>query len=179
MKAAANHSMTFTRPVLVGFLLSIGIVACLVMVIFERHLGQQSKNYTLIEPGLFMGGDELEPPAGTRAVLNLCEAKDPYQCDVHVWEPIPDRAPAPDLDWLRRMVDFVDEQRKAGRTVYVHCRNGVSRSGMVVTAYLMFKKSLSRDEALQLIRTKRPEVRPNPAFMELLLDWEQVLRKAA
>jgi protein-tyrosine phosphatase len=37
------------------------------------------------------------------------------------------------------MVAAVDANRRAGRTTFVHCRNGVSRSGMVVTAYLMWK----------------------------------------
>ena len=30
-------------------------------------------------------------------------------------------------------------ERQAGRITYVHCRNGVSRSGFVVVAYVMYK----------------------------------------
>ena len=45
-----------------------------------------------------------------------------------VWESIRDAAPAPDLDWLRKQVKFVDTQRRAGLTVYVHCRAGISRN---------------------------------------------------
>ena len=73
------------------------------------------------------------------------------------------------------MVEFVDAQRRAGATVYVHCFAGVSRSGMVVVAYLMFKNKWTRDEALAFVRTKRDIVRPNPAFMEQLSAWERVV----
>jgi protein-tyrosine phosphatase len=94
---------------------------------------------------------------------------------VERWTPIRDAAPAPDLAWLRKTVAFIDKQRRAGRTVYVHCFAGVSRSAMVVTAYYMHEKGWTRDEALAFVRTRRPQVRPNPAFMELLLEWEKEL----
>jgi hypothetical protein len=148
--------------------------------LFFAGLGRycrEEQDYSLIEDGLYMGADVERPPPGTGAVLNLCEDPDPYQRRVHVWEPIRDSAPAPDIDWLRRMVDFIDAQRRAGVTTFVHCRNGVSRSGMVVTAYLMFKNNWTRDEALAFVRSKRPIVRPNRAFMERLLEWEQVLKE--
>ena len=134
---------------------------------------------SLIEPGLAMGGYVREPPQGTSAVLNLCETEDRYHCATHRWEPIRDTAPAPDLDWLRRMVQFIDAQRRGGDTVFVHCRAGVSRSGMVVVAYLMFEHGWTRDEALDFVRTKRPLVRPNPAFMERLAEWEAALAAEA
>ncbi len=137
---------------------------------------RDEENYSLIEEGLYMGGAVAKPPPGTTAVLNLCEKADPYQCEVHRWEPIPDSAPAPSLDWLRRMVEFIDAQRRAGLTTYVHCFAGVSRAGMVVTAYEMFKNNWTRDEALAFVRSKRPITRPNSAFMERLNEWEQVLK---
>ncbi len=129
-------------------------------------------NYSLIEPRLYMGGDVREPPPGTYAVLNLCESDDLYRCEIHCWEPTHDSAPAPNLDWLRRQVEFIDVHRKNGRTVFVHCRNGVSRSGMVVVACLMWEHAWTRDDALKFVREKRSIVRPNPAFMDRLAEWE-------
>jgi hypothetical protein len=134
--------------------------------------------YSLIEDGLYQGGHVPEPPPGTTAVLNLCEQADPYKCELHSWEAIPDAAPAPSLEWLRARVQFVDEQRKAGKTVYVHCFGGVSRAGMVITAYLMQKNGWARDEALAFVRKGRPITNPNPAFMKLLEEWEHDLRKS-
>src|SRR5256885_12042051 len=98
-------------------------------------------NYSRIEDGLWLGGFVAEPPAGTQAVLNLCEAEDPYRAEFHKWEAIRDGEPAPSLDWLRAQLAFIESQRTAGRTVFVHCRNGVSRSGMVLAAYLMRRES--------------------------------------
>ena len=135
----------------------------------------EEPNYTRIEDGLYQGGNVSSPPWRTRAVLNLCESPDPYTCETHVWEPIPDAAPAPGIAWLRERVEWIDDQRRDGNRVFVHCRNGVSRSGMVVVAYLMHKNRWSRDEALAFVRSRRPITRPNPAFMELLAEWEKVV----
>ena len=142
-------------------------------------LYRDKPNYSRIEDGLYMGGNVANPPPGTRAVLNLCETEDPYRAEVHLWKGIRDSAPAPSIDWLREVVEFVDARRQEGRTTYVHCQNGVSRSGMVVTAYLMHRHGWSRDEALAFVRSKRPGVRPHQAFMERLAEWEQVLKAKA
>jgi protein-tyrosine phosphatase len=73
------------------------------------------------------------------------------------------------------MVDFVRTQQDNGRQTYVHCAQGVSRCGLVVTAYFMEENGCTRDEALAYIRSKRPNVRPHPVFMKLLTEWESVL----
>jgi hypothetical protein len=169
--------MLLRRTILVLLLVG-SVTAWLVLRRIERSY-RTDDNYSLIEERLYMGGDVAEPPPGTQAVLNLCEKEDPYRLDVHLWEPIPDSEPAPSLDWLRRMVELVDTQRRAGLTTYVHCRAGVSRSGMVVVAYVMSEKRWSRDQALAFVRTRRPIVRPHPAFMELLLEWEKALQLPA
>jgi protein-tyrosine phosphatase len=154
-------------------LVFLGLAGLLVAV--EVSLTGERPNYTLIRAGLYQGGYLKAPPPGTKAVLNLCRVADPYKVETHVWEPIKDTTPAPGIAWLKKQVRFIDEQRQAGKTVYVHCRNGVSRAGMVVVAYVMYKDRLPRDKALALVRTKRPITRPNLAFMERLLEWERVL----
>lgn len=154
------------------------VAAWLVLREVERRMNADLVNYHRIEDGLYLGGNVEEPPPGTEAVLNLCEFEDPYRSAVHAWQPIRDAAPAPDLAWLRKQVEFIDAQRREGRVTYVHCFNGVSRGGMVVTAYVMFKNRCGRDEALARVRQQRPIVRPNPAFLERLLEWEQELKGA-
>jgi hypothetical protein len=138
----------------------------------------QRTNFSLIEDGLNLGGMLMEPPPGTQAVLNVCETEDPYHAEFHQWDPIPDTPPAPSLAWLRLRVEFIDQQRKAGRTVFVHCRAGISRSGLVVAAYWMWREGGTRDEALEFLRSKRPIVYPNGAFMRLLSEWEASTAKA-
>jgi hypothetical protein len=160
-------------------LLAAGVAAWYGLHRLERHYRNQTEGdaYSQIEEGLYQGRLVHEPPPGTRAVLNLCESTDSYACDVQRWVPIRDAAPAPDLDWLRQQVHFIEEQRAAGRTVYVHCAAGVSRSGMVVVAYEMKKHGWSRDEALAFVRSRRPITNPNPAFLELLLEWEREVQQ--
>jgi hypothetical protein len=138
-----------------------------------------STNYSMLEDGLAVGGILSAPPAGTRAVLNVCETSDPYAAEVHRWEPIPDLGPAPDLAWLRSQVAFIDEHRKAGRPVYVQCRAGVNRSVVVVAAYLMWRDGMHRDEALAVVRGKRPRAGPYEVYREYLVKWEKALRGRA
>lgn len=156
-------------------------LACAAAVVAVVHVAadrliREPPNYSSIEEGLWLGGYVTEPPRGTQAVLNLCEAEDPYRLAVHRWVPIADAEPAPDLAWLRQQVAFIESERTAGRAVFVHCRNGVSRSAMVVAAYLMYRESWSRDQTLEFLRSHRPVVRPNPVFMQLLFEWEQSLK---
>ena len=154
-------------------------VACIpsaIALFVFRRMAREEENYALIEDGLYVGGWGTEPPRGTKAVLNVCETKDAYSSECYVWEAIADSAPAPTTEWLRRMVLFIDKQRRAGSTTFVHCRNGVSRSGMVIVAYEMFKHGWSRDEALVFVRSKRPQIHPHPAFMERLLEFEGELK---
>lgn len=66
------------------------------------------------------------------------------------------------------MVAFIREQRRAGRTVYVHCLAGVNRSAAATTAYLMDEHGWDRDTALAYVKSKRPGVQPDPMMMELL-----------
>ena len=171
-----SASRRLSRRLTILLLLLLACLAAWLVLLMVRSQ-QESPNYSEIEDGLWMGGFVHDFPPGTDVVLNLCETKDNCPpgvvCD---WQAIPDAAPGPSLDWLRDRVSFVSQQRQAGRTVYVHCAAGVSRSGMVVVAYLMQRNHWSRDQALEFVREKRPQVRPNPAFMELLLEWERLLK---
>src|SRR5262245_18797265 len=124
-------------PVFIIVCALLALTAIGIIHVWVDHSTREPPNYSQIEDGLYMGGYVKKPPRGTQAVLNLCETQDPYKCDVHRWAPIFDNEPAPSLEWLREMAEFVRAQREAGGTVYVHCLAGVSRSGMVVVAYLM------------------------------------------
>jgi hypothetical protein len=167
--------MKVTSRRFLGIMLAVTAGVALLLFGLFRFL-QEEENYSRIEDRLYLGGTVAASPRGTRAVINLCDIEDPYRCEFHLWEPIVDGEPAPDLDWLRRMVDVLDARQREGMTTYVHCRNGVSRSGLLVVAYEMRKNNWTRDEALVFVRARRPITRPNPAFMRLLLEWERVIK---
>ena len=172
--------MRSTRYKLILFLLIASVLTALsakfILDCYDFSEPPGPPNYSLIEPGLYMGGQCTRPPANVQSVLNLSLHKDNFSTDFYVWHPIPDGAPAPDISWLRDQVEFIDTQRSAGREVFIHCDAGISRSGMVMAAYLMNHYSWSRDQALDFIRTKRPIVHPNAAFMDLLNEWEDFVK---
>jgi len=165
------------RFTLLAMFLAAGLAVWLWLGRIEQSYEQP---FSRIEDGLYLGSSVREPPPGTQAVVNLCGREDTYPVDASLWEPILEGGPQePDLPWLKRVVAFITEQRDAGRTTYIHCMNGVNRSAMVTIAYLMAKHDLSRDQALALVRAKRPQVQPNPDLMRLLAEWETTLRQDA
>jgi len=76
---------------------------------------------------------------------------------------------------LEGLVRAIAEERDSGGRVLVHCVAGVSRSASVCLAYLV-KQYCSLLEAWRHLRTVRPWVRPNYAFMQQLVDWEAKVR---
>ncbi|ORY17014.1 protein-tyrosine phosphatase-like protein [Clohesyomyces aquaticus] len=58
-----------------------------------------------------------------------------------------------------------------GGRVLIHCLQGISRSGAVVTAFLMRRLSLDYDAALEMARRDRDLITPNMGFVEQLRLW--------
>ena len=60
----------------------------------------------------------------------------------------------------------------AGGRILVHCSAGISRSPMVVAAYLMKRKGMTLRTALGQIVRVRPQVLPNAGFLKQLREME-------
>ncbi|EGD73172.1 dual specificity phosphatase 6 [Salpingoeca rosetta] len=71
---------------------------------------------------------------------------------------------------------FIDEARRAGERVLVHCKAGVSRSAAIVIGYLMYSEKMTLDEAHVEVRSKRDIISPNLDFMGELKEYEDMLR---
>eukprot|EP01116_Phalansterium_solitarium_P010075 TRINITY_DN244_c0_g2_i1.p1 TRINITY_DN244_c0_g2~~TRINITY_DN244_c0_g2_i1.p1 ORF type:complete len:258 (+),score=38.98 TRINITY_DN244_c0_g2_i1:130-903(+) len=77
----------------------------------------------------------------------------------------------PPWDQLVEAIHFIDEAVQQGESVLVHCAMGKSRSGAVAVAYVMAKMGLSAPDALQLVRSRRLTIEPNPGFMYQLGEF--------
>jgi protein-tyrosine phosphatase len=80
----------------------------------------------------------------------------------------------PSVDEMREILDTIDSEDAAGRTVYVHCYGGVGRTGTAVGCHLI-RHGMASEEALASIARWRggtpkayrvsPETRAQLAFV--------------
>ena len=147
----------------------------------ERLLGHAW--FSLIEPGLWLGGAPSEPrdlqwllEAGVTAILDLrAERFEPVPFyaahDIaHRRYRVPDiEVPGPDV--LTGAVDWIVEQRTDERTILVHCAKGRGRSAAVLAGYLMRERGMTFDEAYDLLHGKRDLVKLEDRHRRVLEPW--------
>lgn len=83
------------------------------------------------------------------------------------------------LSHLEAACAYIDRALRSGRSVLVHCQQGVSRSASIVIAYLIRYHGMSFDAAHSLLKRKRACVKPNPGFVRALQDWEGFVKRPA
>jgi len=75
----------------------------------------------------------------------------------------------PISDYFESVTDWIDVAVKGRRRpVLVHCRAGISRSTTLVVAYLMMKQGIPLLDAVRMVASSRPIVRPNDGFIAQL-----------
>lgn len=62
-------------------------------------------------------------------------------------------------------IHFIDNARKEGGKVYVHCVQGISRSATICLAYLIFDRKISYQDAFNYLKERRPVANPNMTFI--------------
>ena len=75
--------------------------------------------------------------------------------------------------FFERTFDFVDKAIEDGGKVLVHYFVGMSRSATIVLAYLIRKRNISFDDALNLVKEKRHIVKPNAKFKSELQNFSK------
>lgn len=124
--------------------------------------------YTWIEQGKILAGSipqQSEDLAtlrglGIKSILSLTRRDISTYTDMetypfnHAKYPIPDNSIAADKTMLEA-AEFIDHAVKRGEPVYVHCRGGIGRTGMILLAYYVLHRGMSLVEAKELVKVRR------------------------
>ena len=70
---------------------------------------------------------------------------------------------------------YIDEAIRNKGNVLVHCHAGVSRSSSFVIAYIMKSQKKRYDIVLDIVKSKRNKINPNPGFIQQLKEYEKEL----
>ncbi|KAK0201409.1 protein-tyrosine phosphatase-like protein [Desarmillaria ectypa] len=91
--------------------------------------------------------------------------------------PILDTASADLKSHLEAVCSHIDQCLRSGKSVLVHCQQGISRSASIVIAYLIRNRGMSYDSAFALVRRERACAKPNSGFVQALREWEAAWRR--
>ncbi|XP_072520880.1 dual specificity protein phosphatase 18 [Salminus brasiliensis] len=94
----------------------------------------------------------------------------------YVWVPVTDSPETPLEEHFDTVADKIQDVRNHCGRVLVHCCAGVSRSASLCLAFLMKHCGMSLTEAHELVKSRRPIIRPNSGFWKQLIDYEVKLR---
>jgi len=113
---------------------------------------------------------QRDPPVD--AILNISEFHYPTE---RIYRNLyfPDGIYIQPLALIGECTEFIHEQLQQGRRILVHCAEGISRSCVIGAAYL-YECGMSLEEAIALIRSKRPIVNPSPSLIRALRDYYRI-----
>lgn len=143
---------------------------------FLHLTGQKGFDYDQITDEIFIGtnmccqfGFSRELLAkGVRANVSLEKDRidSPDGVDYFLWLPTEDHTP-PSPRHLELGVKALDFFVKNKIKVYLHCKNGHGRAPTLVAAYLV-GSGMGADEAVNLLKQKRPSIHLNEAQLAVL-----------
>lgn len=89
---------------------------------------------------------------------------------------VEDRVCAKLYVYFDMVADKIHSVLGKGGVILIYCRAGMSRSASLCIAYFMKYHKMSREDAYQFVRQKRPIICPNPGFVMQLRDYEAKLK---
>ena len=85
------------------------------------------------------------------------------------WEK--DTAPSPEL--INVSLDILDTLLKNNIKTYIHCKNGHGRTTTFLLSYFIYKRAKSLDEAIAILKEKRPSGHFYEAQRQFLVELER------
>jgi len=76
-------------------------------------------------------------------------------------------------EFIANAIGSISSGRKPG-CVFVHCKEGISRSATLVLAYLVTYQDMNLTDAVRTVRAKR-KVCPNSGFLQQLIDYSRTI----
>jgi predicted protein tyrosine phosphatase len=70
-----------------------------------------------------------------------------------------------------KSIDFIEKNLNENKPVYVHCYWGLMRSATVVTAYIIKKYNISKIDAINIVKEKRPKALSSIYNFNEILDF--------
>ncbi|KAL4065958.1 protein-tyrosine phosphatase-like protein [Scleroderma yunnanense] len=94
--------------------------------------------------------------------------------------PIKDTSDTNIAIWFDRVVEFIGKVLDTDKNnkVLVHCAQGISRSAILVCAYLVATTHMGALEAIAYVQAKRAIVAPNLGFRHQLVSWAHRVEQA-
>jgi protein tyrosine/serine phosphatase len=142
----------------------------------SNNLGSAIQNFCVVTPNVLWRGARPDKDGaewliqqGVRTIVNLelilddksafghatVEEANDYEVGyfrIHDWEPLPIMSPSIVDDHIAHFLAIVSQQPKP---VYVHCRSGTNRTGVMVAAYRVLIEGVSDEEAIEEMRRYR------------------------
>lgn len=103
-------------------------------------------------------------------VCNIDLLDDPKEGETHTY-------PGDAKQYFRYVNRKITEVLEADKCVLVHCYGSISRSAVLIIAYLMESKGIDLLDATQLMKDKWEATWPNDAFVRQLIEFEKELQK--
>ncbi len=148
--------------------------------------GTHEFSYSKITDQIYLGSDfcksgmckihgEEFKSLGVSVEINLSLENNelpPKDIEAYLWLPVVD-GHAPSSFQFNAGVCAINDAVKAGKKVYIHCKNGHGRSPTLLVAYLIRLKKMGVDEAIEFIAKKRPEIHVEDSQREALLNFSK------
>ncbi|KAI4378880.1 hypothetical protein MLD38_016302 [Melastoma candidum] len=162
------------------------ITALLRLMSFSRSMNED-RVPSKIDDGLFLGSvgaannKEVLKRLNVTHVLTVANSLKPPHPDDFTYKVIAvsDREDTNLRQYFDECFDFIDEANQSGGGALVHCFVGRSRSVTIVVAYMMKKHGMTYLQALEHVKSRRPQACPNSGFVSQLRDFEKSLRELA